>query len=476
MVKSNDKIIIILALFIFISLPLFSEEKSDIPIPDVPSFTLTYNKELLSCSPVRLIKKKTHKNLVEYRCKGPDASQATKKKRTEQEERGRSETERVRQDIETKRDEGVSYIVKINHSDAMRPYVAAVAAKRQLENKFYGKILTWLLPARFYVTIRPQFTTKGTDSKLEYRNGGTRGGFYYYYEFDNQVELMTQYEANIRNNDGEAFIDFSDISNSSRRLSYLSLSYDDYTVLFGKYWSAYYDIADFTDYFMTFGKQGSGAYNNGGDGSESGTGRVDNMLQVHMKKFDFSVTAQYQFAHDGPDNLDTPYRYTTAASLLYRGFENISMGAAFDYAAFDEITPLMKGLGIHGNEENYIAGVTYEKEQYGLNVILDYSKNHMNDDQGIYFDAMGAELYLHYDFTKNIRLAGGGNWMIPKDDDYEGRYSIKKGILSLQYTFGEATFDDLVYLEVAFPKGHLADGELRKTTVAIGLRYLFDLH
>ena len=158
------------------------------------------------------------------------------------------------------------------------------------------------------------------------------------------------------------------------------------------------------------------------------------------------------------------------------GRQNISIGAAFDYAAFDEITPLMERLGIRGNEENYIAGATYRKEQYSFNATLNYSKNHMNDDQGIYFDALGAELYLHYDFTKNIRLAGGGNWMIPKDDDYEGQYSVRKGILSLQYTFGEATFDDLIYLEVAFPKGHFANGESRKTTVAIGLRYLFDLY
>ena len=474
MKKRNYKLSFIVFVLILIPSYLFSDTGNN--VSDFPSFSLTYDEKFLSCSPVKLIKTKTRKNRVEYKCVSAYADRSTKKKRVQKEERGRSETERLRQDLEKKKNEGLSYTVEIATVDAKRPQLAAKIAKRQLENKLYGKVLSWILPARFYVSIRPQFTKIGTENKLKYRNGGTRGGFYYYYKFDSEAELMTQYEANIRNKDEKSFIDFSDIENSSRRLSYLSLSYNDYTVLYGKYWSAYYDIAGFTDYFMTFGNQGNAAFNHGGDGSESGTGRADNMLQFHMKKYDFEVTAQYQFAHESPDTLDTSYHYTTAASLTYKGFENISLGAAFAYAAFDEITPLLQTQGISGNEESYIVGATYRKERYGVNAILNYSKNHMNDDVGTYFDAFGAELYVHYDFTKNVRVAGGGNWMIPKDDAYLGDYSIKKGILSLQYTFGDATFDDLVYVEMAFPKGHLSNGEAQKTSVAIGVRYLFDLH
>jgi len=477
MKRDHFTLIVILIFFSLLSIESLYADKADNATIDLPSFSFEYEQSILNCTPIEIINKVNHKNIVKYRCVGIDPkSIITKDKMLKTEERGRSETERFRQDLEKKRDESVSYTVEISHADALRPNMASFLAKQQLENRFYGKILRWILPARFYITLRPQMTNKGTDSRLEYRNGGTRGGFYYYHKFLNEIELMTQYEANIRNSDEKAFIDFSDISNSSRRLSYLSLEYHDYTILYGKYWSAYYDVADFTDYFMTFGKQGNGAYNNGGDGSESGTGRVDNMIQIHTKISDIETTMQYQLSHDASENIDTTYRYTTAVSLKYRGFEDISLAVAFAYGDFEEITPTMRDIGIIGDDENCIVGATYDREDYGIALILNYSKNHMNDDRGIYFDAIGAELYMHYDFTKNIRVAGGGNWMIPRDDEYIYDYSIKKGIVSLQYTFGNATFDDLVYIEVALPKGHLANGESRTTTVAIGFRYLIDLH
>ncbi len=81
---------------------------------------------------------------------------------------------------------------------------------------------------------------------------------------------------------------------------------------------------------------------------------------------------------------------------------------------------------------------------------------------------------MSYDIDESFRLAGGGNWLIPRDKNYEGEFSIKDIILSVQYTFGQKTFDDLVYMEVSLPNGKLADGEKRDVSVAIGLRYLLD--
>ena len=95
-------------------------------------------------------------------------------------------------------------------------------------------------------------------------------------------------------------------------------------------------------------------------------------------------------------------------------------------------------------------------------------------DLSIYFDGIGAELYLQYDVDESVRIAGGGNWLFPEDDDYEGKFSINNVILSLQYTFGEKTFDDLVYVEVSMPNGKLANGESKDTRFAIGIRYLLD--
>ncbi|MGB5506791.1 MAG: hypothetical protein WBM70_08900, partial [Sulfurovum sp.] len=79
-----------------------------------------------------------------------------------------------------------------------------------------------------------------------------------------------------------------------------------------------------------------------------------------------------------------------------------------------------------------------------------------------------------YDVDESLRIAGGGNLLLPTNNDYMGEYSIKDIILSLQYTFGEKTFDDLVYIEVSLPNGKLANGNSRDANIAIVLRYLLD--
>ena len=442
-------------------------------LPNVPSFSFFYKEKNLQCKAEKIIKKRNHRDFIQYSCKSEDTS--TVEEGTFFANEGRSESERLRTDIKNNGLRSMIYTVQLSSKDAHRPRILATTAYRQLEHKFDGELLDRLLPARFYISFRPQLANSGVESEMKYRNAGSRAGFYYYHLFNNEMELMTQYEAKIKNNDDKAFIDFSDLSNSNTRLGYVSLKYEDYSILYGKYWSAYYDVADFTDYFKAYGKQGTGAFNNGGDGSESGTGRVANMIQLHVKKESYTITAQYQFSHDASNNLDTNYQYSTGASFVYNGFENIQLGTAFSYAKFYEITPLLKGLGIEGHDQAYIIGMTYKKDKFVVNGIFSYTKNHMNDDQGIYFDSVGAEFYMHYDVSKNIRVAGGGNWLIAHDTDYAGNFSIKKGLLSFQYTFGKATFDDLIYLEVAFSHGNLANGDALKPTVAIGLRYLFDL-
>ena len=70
------KIIMLLSLATFASLPLMADKESgsavsmpaDSPIPDVPEFSIIYQGEALVCSPIELIKTKTHKDLVKYQC------------------------------------------------------------------------------------------------------------------------------------------------------------------------------------------------------------------------------------------------------------------------------------------------------------------------------------------------------------------------------------------------------------------------
>jgi len=455
-------------------LPLVAEEENNntLPtnaqVPDFPKFSLTHEGHVLECSPTGLIKTKTHKDLVTFECQKSDT--AVKSQTLKEVEPGVAETKRLRDEVLNKVVEGVKYSVEIPLYDAHSSTKSRILAQRQLNDKPHGKYLRMLLPAKLYMSIRPQFLKSGEDGDIALKDGGSRAGFFYYYQFNPDLELIFQYEAGIDWDKDTPFINASDASNTNRRLSYFALKYMNNSIVVGKYWSAYYDVAGFTDQFMTFGAQSSGAFSVG----STSTGRSDKMIQFRADKENYHAALQFQFKHDALREWNVDYGYTMAGSLIYKGWEDIKLGASISYARFDEQTTEMIASGIDGDDWSSIVGFTYKKHDFSGHAVLSYMKNHTSDDQGVYFDSAGAELYMRYDIDDSFRVAGGGNWLFPKDNDYEGEYSIKNLIFSLQYTFGEKTFDDMAYLEVSLPHGKLADGDSKDVRVALGLRYLLD--
>lgn len=468
-----SKMITMLFLVVLAVPPLMADNTDDNLLPpNVPEFSIIYQNEVLICSPSELIKTKIHKDLIAYECKKEYSDNKIEIKHYE--ERGVAETDRLYKDSKNKIVKGTIYSVEVPLKAVNDPTRARKIAENQLNNRPYGKYLHLLLPAKFYLSIRPQLANSDEDGDIVLRNGGSKGGFFYYHQFNKDLELIFQYEAGVDRQSDNSFINRSDASDTNRRLSYLALKFRDKSIILGKYWSAYYDIAGLTDQYMAFGGTASGAFSGGTHGTPSGTGRADKMLQIRTKNDTYDTTLQVQFKHDALRDWGTDYSYTMAGSVIYKGWENIKLGAAMSIGKFDEENSEMLAAGINGNEFSSIIGLAYKKNNFSTHATLSYMKNHTSDDQGIYFNSVGAELYMRYDIDDSFRLAGGGNWLVSKDNDYEGRYNIKDVILSLQYTFGEKTFDDLVYLEVSLPNGKLANGDSRDTSIAIGLRYLFD--
>gem|GEM_PF-1679620 len=458
-----------------ISLLSDKEEK----IPDVPTFSLDFKGKALTCYPTRYDDKHFYERRVEYRCIRKDIKITDTEIDSivpDGEATGQEETIRMRDEIKNKQNVGSIYTVRIPERYAGTPWRASNIAKGQLRDGFFQNYLKWLLPAKLYLSARPQYAGTNDGQDMKFRDGGSRGGFFYYYAFNNGYELTFQHEAKINWSNISSFINVSDNSESTRRLQYISLAKGDISFLAGKYWSPYYDIAGMTDRFMAYGSESTGAYNDSGDGGASGTGRSNRALQVHIAKSDnFSARLQYQPTHHPNDGVSSDYSYGLAGNIIYKGWHNINTGVSIAYGKFDEVTTEMREIGIDGNDLSYITGISYRWKDLSANGVLSYTRNHMNDDQGIYFDGIGAELYLRYDFTKSIRFACGGNWLKPRDSDYLGQYNIKTSIFSLQYTFGQKTFDDLIYIEVSIPKGHLSNGDSMDHSVALGLRYLFNL-
>jgi hypothetical protein len=486
--------------FFYIILPLLSsllwaDAQSDTeiikqehrePVPDVPSFTLVNDGEKLTCSPLKLIQKSTHKNVIEFICfnsalsadlAGHKVNAASLSKSDLSaisdfdNKDGRHETQEMSIDANVKKSLGAVYKVKIPQDRASQPKAAARIAKRELNKHYYAKYARWILPAKLYTSIRPQMANSGDGNGTKFQDGGSRAGFFYYYSFKNGYNLTFQYEAKIKWDGSSKFINLSAQSDSSRRLSFISLQKDNITVLYGKYWSAYYDLAGYTNGFMAFGGSASGAYNNGGDGGASGTGRAYRMLQVHIDKELYSSSLQYQLPHK---DKGKSYSYGLAGSLVYNKWDYVNAGASVAFAKFEEIDAQMHSLGIEGDDISYITGFNYEKDKILANGVISYTQNHMNDDQGNYFDGVGVELTLQYQFNESIRLACGGNWLIPTDSNYQGEYSIETLIFSAQYAYGDKDFKNLVYTEVSIPNGELANGDPQKIGIAVGLRYYFD--
>ncbi len=469
-------------------LPLFGEEIADTSvthsikkekIPNVPVFPLNYKDEALKCYPVRYINKNFYEREIEYVCLRKDIKVTDGKINDvveDGEATGQEETDRMREEVKNKQNMGATYTVHIPERNARNIWKASSIASRQLKSGFFQNHLRWLLPAKLYISARPQYSGTSDNEGMKLRDGGSRGGFFYYYQFDNELELTFQHESKINWSDISSFVNVSNNSDSSRRLQYVNIAKGNKAILVGKYWSPYYDIAGMTDHFLAYGSESSGAFNDSGDGGASGTGRPDGTLQVSTESEDgFSVKLQYQVPHNPNDGINSEYSYGFGGNIIYKGWSDVKVGASVVYNKFTDITPEMLAIGIDGNDLSAIAGVSYRWEDLSVNAVLSYTRNHMNDDQGIYFDGLGAELYMRYDFGDSIRFACGGNWLDPRDSDYKGEYDLRKSIFSLQYTFGRKTFDDLVYLEVAIPKGYLANGDKLGSSVAFGMRYLFNL-
>lgn len=477
----------LLILFPLAFLPL-SAEKASTPdilsakekvVPNVPPFFVNYKGESLKCYPIQYIDHKLGGRQIEYRCIKKDIDITPEEIGAFMdggEATGTDETRKMKEEIKYKKNIGAIYTVKIAERNAYRPWKASILAKRELDNGLFFRYIHWLLPARFYVSARPQYASSIDEQGMKLRDGGSRGGFFYYYEFGDGYDLIFQYEAKINWSDVSSFVNLSSNSESTRRLEYINVSKDRIGILGGKYWSPYYDIAGITDHFMAYGSETAGAFNDAGDGGASGTGRSNRAIQAYVDRYDdFTLRLQFQPIHHPNKGINSDYSYGMAGSFIYKGWHNTKVGASIAYGKFKQITPEMEAIGVDGSDLSYIAGISYTWKDLTLNANLSYTKNHMNDDEGIYFDGVGAELYIRYDISDTIRLAAGGNWLYPRDSSYNGRYSIRKPILSLQYTFGKKNYDDLVYIEVTSPKGHTAGGEGIDTKVAIGLRYMFNL-
>jgi len=418
---------------------------------------ITYN-----CSQEDLISEDVNGTKI-FHC----ATEEEKRIRDNSDARGTAEAEMLKQAIKDET-QGENRVVLVENNESN------ISGKwRPL---YYTKeIVDKVIPAKVYLSLR--FAELYQNETFTFTDRATRGGVFYYKEFENELELAFHYEASVKfSNNGEVIgSDTQADDNSSgvlleTRLNYVSLSRGVYTAVVGKNWGVYYDIAGMTDKYMVFGALGNGVYNAGTDGGGSGTGRAANVLQLRIKKDVYNMGIQVQYH---PKELDLfyegNYEYGAGVSLFYKGLDNgVKIGLTANYAYFNTLDPLLDG-----HDVALLGGLSYQKNAVSLDYTIGVSKNHITDDQGDYIQGVGSELYLRYRIKEKWRLALGFNYVFPDDQRYTGDYEVKDYIASLQYALNE-NYTRLVYFEAKNSRGTNADGSETSSAAALGFRYLLD--
>jgi len=112
------------------------------------------------------------------------------------------------------------------------------------------------------------------------------------------------------------------------RLGYVGLDTGIGSFAWGKQWSAYYDVAVFTDQFPLWSGAAAGAFAAGTDGGVSGTGRSEQALQYREARGPVSVALQMQSRASSPN--DRSWVDVWGASGVVGKAQGLSLGAAYN--------------------------------------------------------------------------------------------------------------------------------------------------
>jgi|GEM_PF-820646 len=251
---------------------------------------------------------------------------------------------------------------------------------------------------------------------------------------------------------------------------------------YGKSWSTYYKISNFTDRFDSAGSSAVGTFNANTDGGSTGTGRADNVFQT-LAFIDFmpeqwrvkpsNLNIQFQSSQPVPGVDGVNYQYAVGLSAVLDSRDDYALGVAYNRARIDDLdNPAVQAAGIEGDAEALLVGARWFDEQRYIGFTVARLWNHETTDAGTYFIGLGSELYARYRLIKGYWLVGGYNWLVPDDDQVQaGEYELLYGIVGLRYSIDE--FKRLAYAEWRIDSTVSESGERLGNIFTIGVRWDF---
>jgi predicted porin len=252
----------------------------------------------------------------------------------------------------------------------------------------------------------------------------------------------------------------------SSRLGFIGLATRLGSVSWGKQWSPYYDVAEFTDQFQLFSGAANGAFGAGTDGGLAGTGRAERAVQYRERFGPVSVGLQVQNRATSPN--DQSWLDTWGGSVVIGEREGFAAAAAYNQVrdGVERPNPNQPQLG----DEAALFGVRYRSAGWYGAVTFSILTQHEVDDLGRRFDGHGVEVAFVRDLGDRAWLELGFNNLQP-ESDHPGQYRVRFGVSNVVYQFGNAS---RVFAGVKFDGGRASDGTPRPRAIfAGGLRYNF---
>jgi outer membrane protein N len=268
----------------------------------------------------------------------------------------------------------------------------------------------------------------------------------------------------------------------NERLMFAGLDSDHLTVVYGKNWSSYYQIAGLTDRFAVFGGSASGVYNAGSAGQFTGTGRADDALQARISIQSgrgitrglkpFNLHMQYQQGQPIPFGDGVNYERSYGASALFETEREFTLGIAYNRAEIPE-SQIEAGLaGIDGDAEALAIATRAYGERWYVGILVSRLHNMEVTNEQRYYNGTGVELYAQYEFRKHWWLIGGANWLQPDADDPDsGQFEVKYSVIGGRYSFD--SFKHMLYIEYRIDNSRLTNGQTLKDEVTLGVRWDF---
>ena len=362
---------------------------------------------------------------------------------------------------------------------------AVEAEKRKAQRQETVQPTPPLRELEVYGSARIRLRTQSERS--EWQDGGSRAGAKLNWEVSDKSFVFGRAEVGFNlldgfaelTNPGEVSEDFED--SIFERLLFLGFDAPIGQGLFGKNWSPYYSVAEYTDRFVDAGGSASGAFNADTDGGPTGTGRADKALQTD---FDidflpvgifkpFKLNVQVQNKNEIPFGNGLRYGVALGSSAEITTRKDFKFGFAYNRASIggDDLQEL-NSIGLTGDAEAVLLGTRAFGDRWYAGLTLSRLKNHMTTDEGNYFDALGAEFYSQYQVRDRLWLIGGFNGLRPDSNEpLAGDYRVLYGVFGVRLTFDG--FQRMIYANYKLDDSRNADGTRGANVLTLGIRWKF---